>query len=331
WIPCLLSRGMAMAQRRCSTIGISYLGMLKLNVREIGSSVSASFSADSGNGAFIFATGDSRVSFIANSAVLGYWGTTADNRGFIAGTDNSQPLGKASRRWSVVFAGTGAINTSDAREKTEPAQIDDAVLDAADSIDLITFKWLQSIQEKGADMARWHFGVIAQQVRDAFSGMGLDGRDYGLLCYDEWDDQYVDVHVNKGEMVTKTRTVKRPVMVTTSHEVFADKILDDGTKVKLAKRETCQTNKLVQVYVINEDGSPRLNDDGTRMFVMEPVLEDVVEEYSEEAEPIFEKVLETPAGNRWGIRPDQCLFLLAAAQRRKMKALEDRIAAVEGR
>ncbi|MGU5533232.1 transposase, partial [Aeromonas caviae] len=26
WIPCLLSRGMAMAQRRCSTIGISYLG-----------------------------------------------------------------------------------------------------------------------------------------------------------------------------------------------------------------------------------------------------------------------------------------------------------------
>ncbi|MGU5533278.1 hypothetical protein ACV1D8_21885, partial [Aeromonas caviae] len=28
WIPCLLSRGMAMAQRRCSTIGISYLGGL---------------------------------------------------------------------------------------------------------------------------------------------------------------------------------------------------------------------------------------------------------------------------------------------------------------
>ncbi|MFQ2891891.1 integrase, partial [Aeromonas caviae] len=27
WIPCLLSRGMAMAQRRCSTIGISYLGV----------------------------------------------------------------------------------------------------------------------------------------------------------------------------------------------------------------------------------------------------------------------------------------------------------------
>ncbi|MGU5704359.1 hypothetical protein ACV1C5_22925, partial [Aeromonas caviae] len=26
WIPCLLSRGMAMVQRRCSTIGISYLG-----------------------------------------------------------------------------------------------------------------------------------------------------------------------------------------------------------------------------------------------------------------------------------------------------------------
>ncbi|MFQ2458920.1 hypothetical protein ACK31Q_01255, partial [Aeromonas caviae] len=29
WIPCLLSRGMAMAQRRCSTIGISYLDPTK--------------------------------------------------------------------------------------------------------------------------------------------------------------------------------------------------------------------------------------------------------------------------------------------------------------
>jgi len=32
--------------------------------------------------------------------------------------------------------------------------------------------------------------VIAQQIRDAFAAHGLDGTAYGLLCYDEWDDQF---------------------------------------------------------------------------------------------------------------------------------------------
>ncbi|MFM5468665.1 hypothetical protein ACET9D_12335, partial [Aeromonas veronii] len=39
WIPCLLSPGIAMAQRRCSTIGISYLALIATHsayfVREV--------------------------------------------------------------------------------------------------------------------------------------------------------------------------------------------------------------------------------------------------------------------------------------------------------
>lgn len=74
-----------------------------------------------------------------------------------------------------------------ATAKTAPLQITDAVLDAWSEVSIITFQWLESIRLKGEDSARWHFGVIAQDVRDAFLKHGVDGAQYGLLCYDEWE------------------------------------------------------------------------------------------------------------------------------------------------
>ncbi len=153
-------------------------------------------------------------------------------------TDNTFALGLSTARWSTVYAGTGTINTSDAREKTAPLAIDDAVLDAWGDVQLITFQWLNSIQQKGEDIARWHFGVIAQQVRNAFVDHGIDGTRYGLLCYDEWGASDAVVDAN-GNMVTDS----------------------------------------------------------------------------------------VAAGDRWGIRPDQCLFLEAAYQRRRCERIEARLAA----
>ena len=37
------------------------------------------------------------------------------------------------------------------------------------------------------------------------------------------------------------------------------------------------------------------------------------------------------AGNRWGIRPDQCLFLEAAYQRRNYERILKRVEALEGK
>lgn len=161
------------------------------------------------------------------------------------GTDNNASAGRASSRYSIVYAVTGTINTSDAREKTAPLQIDESVLEAWGDVQLVAFQWLNSIQEKGEASARWHFGVIAQQVRDAFSARGLDGCNYGLLCYDEWDDEYRDIDV------------------------------------------------------LDENG----NSVGMR------------------------KELVRTAGDRWGIRADQCLFLEAAYQRRRCDRIEARLSA----
>lgn len=98
-------------------------------------------------------------------------------------------LGGGGNRWSTIYASTGAINTSDATTKTAPKPFDDALLDAWADVDWVQFQFLASIEEKGADKARWHFGVIAQQVHNAFAAHGIDGTRYGVLCYDRWDEQ----------------------------------------------------------------------------------------------------------------------------------------------
>lgn len=106
-----------------------------------------------------------------------------------AETDNVRNLGSSSRRWSNIYAGTSTINTSDQREKQQIESINETVLRAWGKVTFTQFKFDNAVELKGS-AARWHFGVIAQQVKEAFESEGLNPFEYGLLCYDEWLDQY---------------------------------------------------------------------------------------------------------------------------------------------
>ena len=104
-------------------------------------------------------------------------------------TDNAQTLGSAPLRWSQVFAGNATINTSDAREKQQIAE-----LTASEKVVAIhlksmirSFKFNDSVEAKG-DAARIHFGVMAQDVKAAFEAEGLVAEKYSMLCYDEWPE-----------------------------------------------------------------------------------------------------------------------------------------------
>lgn len=120
--------------------------------------------------------------------------TTTDSDVFRPAVDNTKTLGAASFRWSVVYAGTGTINTSDERTKEQVQDIEAAVLRAWGKVGYVKFKFKDAVEAKG-DGARWHFGLIAQRVKEAFESEGLDAFEYGLLCYDQWEDQYEDVLV----------------------------------------------------------------------------------------------------------------------------------------
>lgn len=102
-------------------------------------------------------------------------------------TDNDITLGASNTRWKQLYAGTATINTSDARLKTEPEAIPDAVLDAWGDVGWQQFQMLDAVAEKGADKARLHSGLIAQRIDEAFKARGLDVSRYGLFCHDEWE------------------------------------------------------------------------------------------------------------------------------------------------
>jgi hypothetical protein len=114
-----------------------------------------------------------------------------DGGAFYPQTDNATSIGYGSFRWSVIYAASGTINTSDAKTKTNIAELDEAERRVASKLKKLIkkFRFIDSVAEKG-DEARIHVGVIAQEVLDAFKSEGLDANKYALFCFDKWEDQY---------------------------------------------------------------------------------------------------------------------------------------------
>ena len=142
-----------------------------------------------------FSAGDARFSF--DIGVLNSDGTTSSvtlngvtEKAFTPATDNFLSLGSGSFRWSVVFAATGTINTSDEADKTEIQNISEKEKNVAIDIKskIKSFKYADSVAKK-KEKARIHFGVIAQNVKSAFEKEGLDADNYGIFCSDTWTDE----------------------------------------------------------------------------------------------------------------------------------------------
>lgn len=165
-------------------------------------------SDDFGRGGKIGATGSSGAGlFTLNSTSGGYalsFGIDeveklqiATSGHILPGSDNGQNMGSAAKRLATIYAGTGAINTSDAREKAWRGASSDAERRAARRIaaELGFYQWLSSIAAKGDAGARFHFGVRAQSVwaimadEELIDPIDADGRpgttSYAFLCWDE--------------------------------------------------------------------------------------------------------------------------------------------------
>ena len=141
-----------------------------------------------------FSTGNARFSY--DIEVKNNDGTTSQitlnglaDKSFAPFPDNSISLGLGSFRWSVVYSATGTINTSDKNEKQQIRELFDSEKAVAIRLKSLirAFKFNDAVEKKG-DSARIHFGVIAQDVEDAFNQEGLDASKYGIFCYDEWDE-----------------------------------------------------------------------------------------------------------------------------------------------
>jgi hypothetical protein len=104
------------------------------------------------------------------------------NTGINATTDDATDLGSASSRFDNIYATNDAIQTSDRNEKQDIAELSDAearVAVVAKGL-MRKFRWKSAVAEKGDD-ARTHFGIIAQDLQDAFTAESLDAGDYAMF------------------------------------------------------------------------------------------------------------------------------------------------------
>jgi hypothetical protein len=97
-------------------------------------------------------------------------------------SDADTDLGASGARFKDIYATNGTIQTSDRNEKQDIEELSDAeqrVAVAAKGL-LRKFRWIDSVADKGDD-ARIHFGIIAQDLQDAFTAEGLDAGRYAMF------------------------------------------------------------------------------------------------------------------------------------------------------
>ena len=111
-----------------------------------------------------------------------------------AGRDNAIDVGNASFRFDDVRATNGTIQTSDRNDKQDIEELSDAeqrVAVVAKGL-MRKYRWKDKVAEKG-DNARTHFGIIAQDLQDAFTAEGLDAGDYAMFISDTWWEKEISV------------------------------------------------------------------------------------------------------------------------------------------
>lgn len=97
-------------------------------------------------------------------------------------SDNLIDLGGAASRFDDVYATNGVIQTSDAAQKTDITATSEAEARVAKACKglLKKYRWKDAVATKGDD-ARWHFGIIAQDLEAAFAAEDLDAGKYGMF------------------------------------------------------------------------------------------------------------------------------------------------------
>jgi hypothetical protein len=107
-----------------------------------------------------------------------------------ANVDNQVDLGGITNRFDDIYATNGTIQTSDRNEKQDIEELSEAEQRVAVACKglLRKFRWKDAVEEKGDD-ARIHFGIIAQDLQDAFEAEGLDAGRYAMFISSTWTDE----------------------------------------------------------------------------------------------------------------------------------------------
>ena len=113
--------------------------------------------------------------------------TILNNGNVLPGTDDAQDFGSSSKRWDDIYATNTTIQSSDRELKQDIEELSEAETHVAQACKglLRKYRWKDAVAQKG-DEARIHFGIIAQDLEDAFTAEGLDVGRYGMFVKNTW-------------------------------------------------------------------------------------------------------------------------------------------------
>lgn len=230
-------------------------------------------------------------------------GSTGD---VLPGADGTQDLGSASFRFEDIFLENAPTVTSDARTKKMrgDGEATEAERAWAAALRPLCFQLLRSIEEKGEDGARLHWGVIAQEVHQAGMDAGIaDPFRYGFLGRDLLTTTEI-----------RTRTEKRQKM--REIEIDAVEIEVRGKRaVQVRRKETRAEPMFREIPVFDQAGrkvmvevppdKPGKKSKRAQLKHLEPVMEDYEVEYPVEVPLLDEDGAQI---DRWNIRYDELIM-----------------------
>ena len=219
-----------------------------------------------------------------------------------------QDLGSSTQAFDDIFATNTVIQTSDANRKEIRGVLTPQEMAAWAQVQYKVYRWKESVERKGED-ARYHAGLIAQEVEAAFAAEGLDAREYGLIVVNE-SEQLVEVE----------REVERPVTAEIVQQVVSVEVID-GVPVQTTSDVSREEPVTDLVPMVDQDGNPVV-DPTTNEQLTHPVprMETVTETFEE---------LQPTGVDEYALRYAECMCFEAAYQRGRADELEARIVALE--
>ena len=167
------------------------------------------------NGDMYIGTGDTGLRFLDGYDAIWAADTSTGNS-----RDNAIDLGHTAVRFDDIYATNGTIQTSDRNEKQDILAITTAESNVATACKglLRSFRWRDAVAEKGDD-ARIHFGIIAQDLQDAFTAEGLDAGRYAMFISGTWWETQTEVPAVEAEDAVYEDVVVTPAQEAGFREV----------------------------------------------------------------------------------------------------------------
>lgn len=109
-------------------------------------------------------------------------------------------LGTGSFKWNQIYSSSATINTSDRRKKKDIQPLDENARIFVMKLNPVSYKL------KDGETGRTHYGMIAQDIEDELTELGMTAMDFAGFCKDE---VYENVKTTK-EGFTEVKTIKKP-------------------------------------------------------------------------------------------------------------------------